>query len=120
MTYKLHNWQKDFFDKMQTGVRNGEMFIITTGRNVGKSAYRDTWNSVFNQHMTEHNFKIHDKAIVDGEQWYTVGCRKDVSAWLRTQPKGLWHEHIDARWTIHLNQFDIHEKIYTQLALKWS
>jgi hypothetical protein len=120
MTYKIHPWQINMLEKINSGVKTGEKFVITTGRRTGKSVYQDTWNAVFNQHMSDIKFKIYDKALVDGDQWYTVGCIKEVSNWMRTQPKGLWHEHIDEKWTIHLNRFDIHEKIYTQLALKWS
>lgn len=119
MTDQLHPWQIDMLEKIQSK-GSKELFVISSGRQVGKSAWADAWNSVFNQHMSEVKFKIHDKAIVDGDQWYTVGCTKEVSNWMRTQPENLWHEHIDERWRVHFNRFDIHEKIYTQLALKWS
>ncbi len=65
-------------------------------------------------------FSIIDQAPVDGETWYTVTCIKEVSAWLREQPEELWHEHIDFRLMHYSNKIDIHEKLYTMMALKWS
>ena len=120
MTFKLEPWQINMLEKINSGVKKGEMFVISSGRQAGKSLYRDTWNAIFNQHMSDTKFKIHSTAKVDGDQWYTVGCSKEVSAWMRTQPESMWYEHIDDQWHTHLNRFDIHEKIYTQLALKWS
>ena len=65
-------------------------------------------------------FKIHDQSIVDGATWYTVSCYDDTSEWLRTQDQELWHEHINNKWGKINHLFDIHEKIYTMLALKFS
>ena len=114
------SWQKDMMNKLG-GMKPSEMMVIKAGRQIGKSViYEKHWDSIFQQYMSDLKFRIHDKATVDGEQWYTVGCSKEVSSWMRIQPKDLWHEHIDEKWTIHLNRFDIHEKLYTQLALTWS
>ena len=66
------------------------------------------------------NFKIQDQSVVDGEIWYTVGCCDDTSEWLRTQDQKLWHEHINNKFLVINHLFDIHEKLYTMLALKWS
>ena len=70
--------------------------------------------------MPHAKFNINDQAQVDGETWYTVTCIKEVSAWIRNQPKELQYSHIDKAWTEYANKFDIHEKLYTILALKWS
>lgn len=69
---------------------------------------------------SKSKYKIHSKAIVDGTTWYTVGCSPESSDWIRKQDKSLFYEHIDDVWQIHLNQFDIHEKLYSMLALRWS
>jgi hypothetical protein len=61
-----------------------------------------------------------DEALVDGETWYTVKCAKLLSAWVRQQPAGDWVEHIDGQGYVHLNMFDVHEKLYTVLLLKAS
>jgi hypothetical protein len=65
-------------------------------------------------------FKIHDQSTVDGATWYTVSCYDDTSEWLRTQDQELWHEHIEKMWAGYHNIFNIHEKLYTMLALRWS
>lgn len=66
------------------------------------------------------NFKIIDQAIVDNDQWYTVQVHPDIRSWMRLQPTELWHEHLDQRWYKVANTFDIHEKIYSMLAMRWS
>ena len=66
------------------------------------------------------NFFIRDESVVDGKIWYTVGCFDDTSQWLRSQDRELWHEHVEQLWGVYHNTFDIHEKLYTMLALKWS
>lgn len=66
------------------------------------------------------NFKIIDQALVDDEQWYTVQVNPDIRPWVRQQPENMWHEHIDQRWYKVANTFDMHEKVYTMLAVKWS
>lgn len=67
-------------------------------------------------------FKIINRALVDGEQWYTVQVHPDVKPWIYEQPNRdkLWYNHIDNRWYTVANTFDMHEKIYTMLALRWS
>jgi len=66
------------------------------------------------------HIKIHDQSTVDGETWYTIGCYDDTSRWLRSQNRELWHEHGEHMWAGYHNIFDIHEKLYTMIALKWS
>jgi hypothetical protein len=65
-------------------------------------------------------FKIHDQSTVDSTTWYTVSCYDDTSEWLRTQDQELWHEHIQNKWGVINHLFDIHEKLYTMIALKFS
>ena len=64
-------------------------------------------------------FQILSRAEVDDSVWYTVKCLPEVSAWMRQQPKELQYSHIDSRWVVYRDIFDIHEKLYTILALKW-
>jgi len=66
------------------------------------------------------HIKIHDQSTVDGNTWYTIGCSPVTSKWLRSQNRELWHEHVEHIWAGYHNTFDIHEKLYTMLALKWS
>ena len=65
------------------------------------------------------NFKIRDQCQVDGDTWYTVSCTGEVAKWIRSQDREIWHEHINGKWNLIHNTFDIHEKLYTLLALKW-
>jgi len=105
-----------FFDKIQAGgFTQGELPIISAGNRSGKS-YLDAW---FNM-SSSTKFTILDQAQVDGSTWYTITCTKDVSAWLRDQPKELQYSHCDSSRSIFTNKVDIHEKLYTLLALKWS
>lgn len=63
-----------------------------------------------------------DSVLVDGERWYTIKCDKEVAEWVRHQSgQGHhWYEHIDHQWYVHKNKFDISEKIYIQICLRWS
>jgi hypothetical protein len=78
------------------GVKKGEMMLFTGG--------------------LPSKFTILDQAQVDGATWYTVSCAKQVCIWMREQPEELQHWHPDLTW----NKIDIHEKLYTLMALKWS
>ena len=64
--------------------------------------------------------KIHNQSTVDGAIWYSVTCYDEASQWLRSQDPELWHEHINNKWGVINHLFDIHEKLYTMLALRWS
>jgi hypothetical protein len=117
---KLHDYQL----KMLEGFKKGEMTIISTGRQTGKSylnQYAQQWTDIMSGKPA---VKIIDRAIVDGEQWYTVSCSKAASMWFRETHTDvedkLWYEHIDKGMYIHANAFDIHEKLYTLLAMKFA
>ena len=77
-------------------------------------------NKAFKNHYYgQLNFKIRYHCQVDGLTWYTVSCTREVAKWIRSQDREIWHEHIDGKWNVIHNTFDIHEKLYTLLALKW-
>lgn len=111
----MYKWQKDLWAGL-AGSDPKEMKIIMSGRQIGKSVMSQMWNQTYE--IGEYYSKI-DQAKVDGEDWFTVKCSGEISAWIKTQPKNLWHEHIDKDWTVYKNTFDIHEKIYTMLQLKY-
>lgn len=116
-TEGIYPYQKALYDKIQAGgFKHGEIMILSAGRQLGKSMLNQMYRSM----MTPAKFSILDRAQVDGATWYTVSCVKEVSMWLRDQSKELQYSHIDKNWTIYNNKFDIHEKLYTILALKWS
>jgi len=96
------------------GWRKQQINTIIAGRRTGKS--------VFNEIVNLPAIRILDQADVDGETWYTVQCKPSyVSGWIQEQDPALWHrhEHIDLKWYVHFNVFDMHEKLYTMLMLKW-
>ena len=64
-------------------------------------------------------FKIRHQCQVDDDTWYTVSCTGEVAKWIRSQDREIWYEHINGKWDVIHNTFDIHEKLYTLLALKW-
>jgi hypothetical protein len=96
------------------GFKHGELMLFTAGRQTGKSMYY-SYNA---QKIRNTKFVINAKAEVDGATWYTVSCTKEISEWLRSQPKEWHYEALAHGWV--LPQFDIHEKLYTLLALRWS
>jgi hypothetical protein len=95
------------------GIHPGEMMIFSSGRRTGKSYY--------NQMLMDQtqSYKDITHATVDDYEWYTVKCNKETAAWVRQQNKDMWYEHIDSNWTIYKNMFDMHEKIYTMMLLKY-
>jgi len=98
---------------MATGWRKGQITTLMAARQTGKSTYMDIANPPA--------IRILDQAEVDGETWYTVQCKPSiVSGWVQEQDSNLWHRHINENyWTKHFNVFDMHEKLYTMLILKW-
>ena len=76
-------------------------------------------NEAFKNHYGQLNFKIRHQCQVDGHTWYTVSCTREVAKWIRSQDREIWHEHINSSLAAIHNIFDIHEKLYTLLALKW-
>jgi hypothetical protein len=99
---------------MTDGFKPGELMFFTAGRQTGKSMLNQWYGST----LTSAQFSITAKAEVDGDIWYTVICSREVSEWLRSQSRELQYEALAHGF--HFPQFNIHEKLYTLLALKWS
>jgi hypothetical protein len=96
-----------------TGWRKGQITTLMAGRQLGKSTWMDIANSPA--------IRILDQALVDGKTWLTVQCKPSlVGGWVREQDPALWTSHIDQKWHMHFNVFDMHEKLYTMLMLKFS
>lgn len=72
--------------------------------------------------LKDQNFLPLTSATVDGETWYTVQCKSNVSAWIRSQPgeDRLWFQNIDDKWMTNANTFDVHPTVYTMLCLRWA
>lgn len=113
----IHPWQQQFLDRLG-GFEAGEMMIISSGRQTGKSY----WNKLIQEYQSlmAAPYTQLRHATVDGETWYTVSGQKPVCEWIRTQDKTHWHEHIDNSWNISYNTFDIHEKLYMMLGMKFN
>lgn len=109
----MYEFQKDLWATL-TGNGTKEMNIIMGGRRIGKSTMAQMWNE-----LQQPSFIKITEAIVDDSNWFTVKCNVEVAKWVRGQPIGMWYEHIDKNWTFHKNTFDMHEKIYTMLQLKY-
>jgi hypothetical protein len=67
-------------------------------------------------------FKVLDTTTVDNATWYSVQCSSAIAKWLHEDYKdkedNYWYHH-PSRSKLFDNIFDIHEKIYTILSLKW-
>lgn len=105
--------EKLLFDIETGGIKPGELMVMYSGRQMGKS--------VLNQYyglMSERQTYVKlASAEVDNETWYTIRCNKTVGSWIRQdQNKKFWYEHSSGLVDI----FDVHEKLYTTLILKWN
>lgn len=97
----------------------GRGTLQVTGRGTGKSqlaAYHHLWNDIFGPTV-----ELMESANVDDELWHTVRCQSHVGEWLRKQDPNMWYEHnADAKFAIMRNKFDIHDKLFLMLQLKFS
>jgi hypothetical protein len=117
----LNPYQQALFDKIsQGGFKPGEMKIISAARQTGKSTYSQYINQWYDM-QEQPKCKIVNSAEVDGKTWYTVACHKEVSVWIRENgvENDSWYEHIDSKWTVYRNMFDICEELYMMVVLKF-
>jgi hypothetical protein len=71
--------------------------------------------------VQKNKFEVIDRAEVDGEKWFVIQVEPKVGPWLREQRSEWWYEHMTTQYKYRvLDTFDVHEKLYTLLALKWS
>jgi hypothetical protein len=110
----MQSWQADMLKKME-GIRHGEMFVISAGRQTGKSQL----NLLYQQYQQWQNvgFETHGGAtLVDGEPWYQISCTNVIARWIRTQDKTQWYEDPGVRYR---SMFDVSEQLYLMLGMKW-
>lgn len=118
---ELKSYQQALLDKLSTGgFKPGEMTLFTAGRQTGKSTisqYYKQWQAM----QEQPKCKIISSAEVDGATWYTVACHKEVSMWIRENgvENDSWYEHIDEKWHVHRNMFDISAELYMLAVLKF-
>lgn len=72
----------------------------------------------------EKSIEVLASSTVDGNQWYTISCLRNVSIWLREtyadDEHRTWFHNIDEKWQINYNVFDVHEHILTAATLRWA
>lgn len=103
---------KTFVDIESGGFKNGELMVMM-GRRTGKSML---YSNMFNQVFPPSKFTKVSQSDVDGETWYTVRTSDPtVSSWIRSQDRKLKVETT----VNYPNYFDVHEKIYIMLELKY-
>jgi hypothetical protein len=113
----MHPYQQALYDKIIAGgFVPGEMTIISSYRRTGKSML----NQMYGKLIATPDHCVVEKAMVDGEQWYTVEVRgTGILRWLREQEGAQddWHHTKDISGIYNL--VDIKETLYTLLVLRW-
>jgi hypothetical protein len=121
--FKLKPYQEVLLEKLnQGGFKSGELALFSAVQRTGKSTisqYVKQWHDM--QEQQQPKCEIIDSAEVDGNIWHTVACHKSVSMWIRENgvENESWKEHIDARWYLHRNMFDISAELYMMVTLKF-
>jgi hypothetical protein len=71
--------------------------------------------------VQRNRFEVVDSAVVDGEKWFVVHVEPRVTPWIREQENNLWYEHTTSQYRYRvLDTFDVHERLYTLMSLRWS
>ncbi len=119
----LAPWQKQTFDTIYGGFKRGQLMTFASGRNTGKSMLTAAMldNLCKEIAMLDPNFEVLTTAEVDGAPWYTIACRKEVSIWIRENgaEDSEWYSHIDSKWMIHYNVFDVSRDMLAMIKLRW-
>lgn len=103
---------KTFIDIESGGFKPGEVMVMM-GRQTGKSMI---YSQMFDLVFSPDKFKKVSHSDVDGEMWYTVRTSDpEVSKWIRSQDKNLQVETT----ANYPNYFDVNEKLYVMLELKF-
>lgn len=100
---------KMWYDIESGGFKKGELFVMASTPS-GKSLYYESFMRNVSGYQTVY------QAEVDGEMWYTVRTGNPaISEWLRTQESTLMVETTNG----YPEYFDVHEKIYIMMELKY-
>ena len=70
--------------------------------------------------IQKRRFEVVDTGVVDGEQWFVVSVEPKITPWIREQDNSWWYEHTTQYNYRVLDTFDVHEKLYTLLSLRWA
>lgn len=94
------------------GFKNGELMVIM-GRQTGKSMLMQ---QLVAEEAMQTKFATVSTELVDGEKWYTIRTSSPiVSKWIRSQDRSLRVETT----VNYPSYFDVHEKLYIMLELKF-
>ncbi len=103
---------KTFIDIESSGFKPGEV-IVMMARQTGKSTFI---KQLIEEEAKKTIFSAVSSELVDGEKWYTVRTSSPViSKWIRSQDKNLQVETT----ANYPNYFDVNEKLYVMLELKY-
>jgi hypothetical protein len=112
----MQPWQEKLLVDIESGgLKPGEMFVMMSGRNIGKSVLNEhykTWKHLFN--IGGPYTRMEGPSMVDGKPWYVVSCGADAAKWIRKQDSSQWYEHSGIP-----SVFDISENLYILMGLKW-
>jgi len=71
--------------------------------------------------IQKRRFEVVDTGTVDGEQWFVVSVEPKITPWIREQETTMWYEHTAGTYNYRvLDTFDVHEKLYTLMSLRWA
>lgn len=103
---------KAFVDIEAGGFKNSELMVIMA-RQTGKSTFL---KQLIEEEAKKTKFLKVCGAVVDGETWYTIRTSSPIiCTWIRNQDKNLQKETTSN----YPNYFDVHEKLYVMLELKF-
>lgn len=69
--------------------------------------------------VQKNKFQVIDQGTVDNDIWYVVQVEPAVVPWMHKQDQTMWYSHKLNNYRV-LDTFDVHEKLYTMMALKWN
>lgn len=103
---------KTFIDIESGGFKPGEV-IVMMARQTGKSTFMQ---QLVEEEAKKTIFATVSNSLVDGEKWYTVRTASPIiSKWIRGQDRNMFFETT----ANYPNYFDVHEKLYVMLELKF-
>lgn len=105
------------------GIKFGDPIVLWGGNQTGKSYMKVIKNRTYGDiSMKPAAFRKGPESIRDGVTWYTITTGDDGAThdWILQQPKELWYENTDPDMWFQASTFDLHEKLYILLVLRWS
>lgn len=110
MTYQ------NLFDGYSKGMALGELKLFSSGRQTGKSNYTVT---ILKARQAVQRFTLLTSRVDDaGVTWHTVEIPVfEVLEWIWLQDDSMYSELKKDKWPY--SQYEIHEQLFTIMALRW-